>query len=231
VVVFDDLPSDYSSSYRRNLPAEYILDPYFTLFENRAPSGIYRLQDISPDHFFKSEIYKTYYEPQGIKDETGVFCKLDEHRYLLVDMANRLQGKVGIGNIRRLQSIFSMLAALAIKHEELLAITGEAQKLIGAPLDRAFYNFGKDFLSARECEVIQLILKGHSSKSIARLLEISEDTVKVHRKRFHAKLEISSQAELFSLFLEAIALLPLGSDEDPLSYYFSGERTSAGPTR
>ena len=90
---------------------------------------------------------------------------------------------------------------------------------LSAPLDRAFRNFGRDHLSARECEVIQLILKGHSNKSIAQLLEISVDTVKVYNKRFHTKLDISSQAELFSLFLEAISLVPFDADIDPLTHY------------
>ena len=67
--------------------------------------------------------------------------------------------------------------------------------------------------------MVQLILKGHSNKSIAQLLEISVDTVKVYNKRFHTKLEISSQAELFSLFLEAISLVPFDADIDPLTHY------------
>ena len=67
--------------------------------------------------------------------------------------------------------------------------------------------------------MIQLILQGHSNKAIAGLLDISVDTVKVYNKRFHQKLEISSQAELFSLFLEAIALVPFDADIDPLSHY------------
>jgi hypothetical protein len=32
-------------------------------------------------------------------------------------------------------------------------------------------------------------------------------------------LEISSQAELFSLFLEAISLVPFDADIDPLTHY------------
>ena len=58
-----------------------------------------------------------------------------------------------------------------------------------------------------------------SNKSIAQLLDISVDTVKVYNKRFHTKLDISSQAELFSLFLEAIALVPFDADIDPLTHY------------
>ncbi len=91
-------------------------------------------------------------------------------------------------------------------------------------MGRAFRNFGRDHLSKRECEVGQLILKGHSSKSIARLLNISIDTVKVHNKRFHTKLDVSTQAELFSLFLEAISLVPFDTDVDPLSHYYETTR-------
>ena len=42
-------------------------------------------------------------------------------------------------------------------------------------------------------------------------------------KRFHNKLDISSQAELFSLFLEALSMVPLGADLDPLHYYYSSQ--------
>ena len=56
-------------------------------------------------------------------------------------------------------------------------------------------------LTHRECEIAGLILKGHSSKSIARIIEISPGTVKIHRKNIYRKLGISSQSELFSLFL------------------------------
>ncbi|KXK67489.1 LuxR family transcriptional regulator [Pseudomonas monteilii] len=47
------------------------------------------------------------------------------------------------------------------------------------------------------------MLSGCSSKEIARKLEISVETVKVHRKHMYSKLGIKSQSELFSLFLQA----------------------------
>jgi DNA-binding CsgD family transcriptional regulator len=56
-------------------------------------------------------------------------------------------------------------------------------------------------LTPREREIVTLILKGHSSISIAALLSLSPETVKVHRRRIYAKLNISSQAELFRVFL------------------------------
>ena len=95
--------------------------------------------------------------------------------------------------------------------------TANGEVTFSAPLDRAFRNFGKDHLSARECEVA-ITLEGSLQQSIANLLSISLDTVKVYNKRFHQKLEVSSQAELFSLFLECVSLVPFDADIDPLTH-------------
>lgn len=76
--------------------------------------------------------------------------------------------------------------------------------------------FGTSRLSEREAEVAQLILQGHSSKVIARMLGNSPETVKVFRKRIHTKLGLASSAELFSLFLAALCAAPQDCAEDPL---------------
>ena len=75
---------------------------------------------------------------------------------------------------------------------------------VDSRIDELFECFGKPTLSDREQEVIQYVLKGHSSESIGYNLDISLTTVKTHRKRAYAKLEISSQSELLSLFLQSI---------------------------
>ncbi len=51
---------------------------------------------------------------------------------------------------------------------------------------------------------INLVLHGHSTKTVAEKLSISMETVKLHRKHAYAKLEVSSQAELFYLFLDSL---------------------------
>ena len=56
-------------------------------------------------------------------------------------------------------------------------------------------------LTPRESEIVRLILRGHSTESIGLHLAISQETVKVHRKNIYKKLKISTQAELFSLFI------------------------------
>ena len=64
-------------------------------------------------------------------------------------------------------------------------------------------------LSAREREVVALILKGHLSNSIAGQLTIAVGTVKNHRKNIYRKLAIASQAALFARFLRGIGHEPV----------------------
>jgi DNA-binding NarL/FixJ family response regulator len=51
-------------------------------------------------------------------------------------------------------------------------------------------------LSARELEVLQLIVHGKSNKDIAAILQISPNTVSVHRANIMQTLEIHNTAEL-----------------------------------
>lgn len=53
-------------------------------------------------------------------------------------------------------------------------------------------------LSARECEVHDLMVAGCSSEAIALRLGISRHTVKDHRKQIFRKLRVGSLAELFA---------------------------------
>ncbi|GAB3133181.1 hypothetical protein FLX08_23575 [Microbispora hainanensis] len=50
-----------------------------------------------------------------------------------------------------------------------------------------------DGLSKREAEVMELIATGHSNGEIARLLFLSEKTVKNHVNRIYAKLGVDSR--------------------------------------
>lgn len=92
------------------------------------------------------------------------------------------------------------------------------QGAIGLHVEAAMRRFGSSCLSDREAEVARLILQGHSSKVIARLLGNSPETVKVFRKRIHTKLGLATSAELFSLFLAALCAAPEGCVDDPLTH-------------
>ena len=214
--LYDDLPDEFAEDTKNAwFEGAYLLDPFVNLFESGSPDGIYRLQDIAPDNFFDGEYYASYYLQTGLADELGILINLDQEHAIMLSLGIRDSQPSDAAHLSDLQGAMPVMTQLCRKQQS----AGDGQINFSAPLDRAFRNFGRDHLSKRECEVVQLILKGHSNKSIAQLLGISVDTVKVFNKRFHAKLDISSQAELFSLFLEAISLVPFDADVDPLTHY------------
>ena len=70
--------------------------------------------------------------------------------------------------------------------------------------DNSHVRFAARFatLSERELEVMDLVVKGESSKGIARALGISHRTVELHRGHILAKLEVRSVAELIRMAVE-----------------------------
>ncbi len=56
-----------------------------------------------------------------------------------------------------------------------------------------------DHLTHREQEVLSLIVRGHSNKEIARILDISNRTVEAHRASIMEKMQVKSLAELMLL--------------------------------
>jgi DNA-binding CsgD family transcriptional regulator len=61
--------------------------------------------------------------------------------------------------------------------------------------------FGQE-LTPREQEIVGLILEGHPSATIAKRLGIGRGTVKNHRRRLYDKLDITTERELFLLYLD-----------------------------
>ena len=62
-------------------------------------------------------------------------------------------------------------------------------------------------------------------KSIAEKLFISEHTVSLHRKNLYAKLKLTSQAELFSLFIDSLSCFEGNADYDPLEKFLINKIT------
>ena len=129
------------------------------------------------------------------------------------DTIGRLIGEAGSPQaLDTLFMVLSSIASLRELHPVIAAVIrrywAERPSMARVPpdsrIDAAFDNFGKPELSTREAEVIRMVLQGHSSESIGLHLGISVTTVKTHRKHAYAKLNISSQSELLSLFLKTL---------------------------
>jgi two-component system nitrate/nitrite response regulator NarL len=62
-----------------------------------------------------------------------------------------------------------------------------------------------DSLTDRERQILDHLARGESNKAIARALDISHDTVKLHVRHILAKLNLSSRVEAAVFAVEARA--------------------------
>ncbi len=69
-------------------------------------------------------------------------------------------------------------------------------------LDQAVNGFREGDLTPREREIVGLIVSGLSNAQIAREMNIEVGSVKNHRGRLYKKLDISSERDLFRMFLD-----------------------------
>ena len=214
-------PLDRENQINVFVNGAFLLDPFYRAAVDRGISGLHRLSDLAPEGFKKTEYYRSYFKFTQIKDEAGYIVHLDGKQFInislgrlsMVQRFNRTQLTI-LGDIAPIiKSICKMQWGSAEKSEP-----GTSNQLPGQ-LDNALKYFGTTYLTARESQVVQLFLHGHSTKSIAERLGISPETVKLHRKNSYAKLDVSSQAELFYLFIDSLASLTQYSSGDPLVGY------------
>lgn len=174
----------------------YLMDPVYQACRNGADAGVHRLRDIATRAFYRSEYYRSFYRKIRIGDEIAILIPEGRERWLVLSLARRRHRPYYTEADRAtLARAFPVIRAAALRHWG----AGTARVTpAGAGAEDRLSLFGSDRLSLREAEVVQLILKGHSTPTAADALGISPGTVKVHRRHAYAKLNVSSQAELFS---------------------------------
>ncbi len=194
----------------RYLDGAWLLDPFIAHWRAAGGTHVQTLRDVAPDGFRRSSYWKRYYGALKLADEAAIFVELSRGRALFYsiggfDDARRRFARAEVRALRRELPVF---AALNRRHFE--APRAPEAPAPALDLEAAMADFAADRLTDREREVAALILRGHSTKSVAGVMGISPGTVKIHRKHIHAKLNIASQNELFSLFLTTLAQRPRG---------------------
>ncbi|MFO1435651.1 MAG: helix-turn-helix transcriptional regulator [Gammaproteobacteria bacterium] len=178
------------------------LDPFFLACINDRRQGVFRLSAIAPDNFTRTAYYLDFYRRLRMGEEVGVLLPLPEEAGIIVSLeSGAADARFRTIEIEWLSAVFPMLAAAVSQY------WNTRQKKVAkadTSIDGLFAGFGKGVLSNRECEVVRLILQGHSSASIAAQLGIAAGTVKMHRKHAYQKLAVSSQAQLFQRFMSTI---------------------------
>lgn len=182
----------------------YLLDPFYIANRERPATGFFRLADVAPERFKDTEYYTLYFTHYVEQDEVQYNVQLDEARTLCLSLGSRqrfMPEQVSLLEMIRPWVVGLMRQRMFFEGAMVENSPRQAPRWQDN-LEEAMERLGTP-LTARELDVIRLILSGCSNKEVAGKLAISAETVKVHRRHIYAKLNIKSPQELFSLFLKA----------------------------
>ena len=189
----------------RYLAGPYLLDPLYEIAVRDDIPGMCRFRDEVPDRFHSSEYYRLYCERTHLKDEMDFILRVDDASTLVL-VVGRRERRFSKAEVGRLHQIEPIVHAAMQKIWEQSAATGaQRDTAMHDRLTECLQNFGDGQLTQREQETTQLLLRGYSTKAIARRLDIAPGTVMVHKRNLFRKLGITSQYQLFSQFIEALS--------------------------
>lgn len=199
-------PAGRAHYLERYLAGPYLLDPLYQLALRSPKPSLCRFRDELPDRFRSSEYYRQYCERTHLLDEMDFLAEVSERTtvVLVVGRRHRMFTKPELERLELIEPVVQASVRRLWNFWEARRGSGGGNDLVHRRLIRCFERFGEDVLTERERQVSQLLLKGHSSKSIARELDIAPGTVMVHKRNLFAKLDISSQYELFSLLIDEL---------------------------
>lgn len=196
----------YDSDLKHYLNGMYLLDPFYDLFENQNRMGILHFSASSRDDLESSKVFEQYWRQIGFNNEIGGLFEISADRCIHISF------QFNTDDDAVLSSIISLIRATeTILKTAFLMRFGTASEPdagddkqryeIHAKVSETLRDFGKHTLTERDRMLAQLMLKGHSAKNMARLLEISPGTASIHRSNIYRKMAVTSAGELFGMFL------------------------------
>jgi len=190
--------------WNRYIKGAYMLSPFYE-FCMQGKSGFVSLKEIAPEDFYTSAYYEDYFKPSRLVDEVCFIVQgLENYSYLL--SLGRTETLSAFNNrvMAKLKALSPILEAAVKLDDQQRHAERHPQPASHAELKQQLLNYGQDKLTAREQDVMQLLIRGYSSKEAAQVLSISPETERVHRKNIYAKLEVVSQKELLSQLFDDI---------------------------
>jgi DNA-binding CsgD family transcriptional regulator len=218
VFLFDSFRSDEQrSSVTPYLRGTYLSDPFFEACQRAVAPGLYRMEQLLPDHVRNaSGVHLGYVspcvsdKPGVLSEEIGIFAATHNGAYLVLSlMRDAERPPFSETEMDVLREIEPLVRHLLASHWPRLGVAesefSESSARLADRIEVEVESFGSGTLTAREAEVVRLLLRGRSSGAIAEALGISAATVKIHRRNIYAKLNIASQGELFAALLDRLS--------------------------
>ena len=208
--------------YDEYLDNLFLLDPVYRVFKEQAYTGFYDFADLAPEGFFESEVYRRYYRC-NYHYEIGYIFDLGKEGFATLCAAKSL----GFHECEKKFYIAIESLVVSLFKAHILQRSYNHNKVVDTrqeKMEKILNNFGRSILSEKEHEILQLMFRGHSMKSMAHLLSRSIDTIKKHHRAIYDKLNISSQRELFPLLINVLEYKEGSVDRNTLDLHLSDHK-------
>ncbi|EJL30805.1 response regulator containing a CheY-like receiver domain and an HTH DNA-binding domain [Caulobacter sp. AP07] len=203
VLLTEGLDDDLTARARK-ISRDYALEDYadddvFKLHSRGALGSVDWLLQHAGDR--EGKIRLKYFDDMDAAEEISIFRR-QASSTLYVGLSSTAAG-YRPEEVQALLSISPLLVSLVRRHAATVDAGGSNLRLmrerkLGA-LRRILLQHQAG-LTPREADVCAAIVVGYRAEAVAELLGIAANTVATHRKRAYAKLNISSQTELFGIF-------------------------------
>jgi DNA-binding CsgD family transcriptional regulator len=192
---------------KRYLEDYYVYDPFYAHWRTGAQPGVVPLSALAGPEVRRGRYVAEFLRQSVIADELGVLLDDGPGRCLGIFL-DRRERRFTSAEAARMETWFPVLAALHARRRETAAPAPSSPLPTALPPGGPGAALPADLwpdLSARERQLVELVLAGHPSASIARRLGITPGTVKNHRRRIYAKLDITTERELFLGYFEHLS--------------------------
>jgi len=219
--VYDTFQTEKAKQGLANyINSTFILNPAYAAYCGGLNSGVYRIHELSSENSVSSDQYHSLKIRRMPGEELEYITECWPHKmeeiFIAISLPAGEMGEISLLRARSKGGFADTDITLLKTHLPLIEAVYR-QYWIKArcyasidntipPMDYLLKTVFDDQLSTRENQVAALVLKGTSGQDIAEELGISLTTVKTHRKNLYLKLGITTQTELFSLALNALAL-------------------------
>lgn len=210
IYLYDSIESERELLFQRYLITSFQDDPFYQKLVEEKQQGIFTLKDVKTNQLEYQAYYQQFYQQTGWKDELSMLIKIEPSRWVMLYFGYLEEGKrFTQQQVSRLQPYFSIIQALCQQHwhqtefvfaEPVFSATSYSREM-RLSIEQAVGSFGERVLTKREQQIAALLVQGSDTNTISSLLGVTQGTVKNHRKRIYAQLNIASLSELFQLFL------------------------------
>jgi DNA-binding CsgD family transcriptional regulator len=230
--IYHEIPKvAQKSQIDRYLEGPYREDPFYQISLNQPRGQFYRLTDLLGGLLQDSYYYQLYYSGTGTVDEVIFLSRLVDDSVINISLMRKAShGRFEDQEYRFLRNLAPPISALLRSHSQMADFSDRylLEPDIDGVIDHAFTAFGSSLLSPREKSVLELMLRGYGSNTSAEKLGIAKETLRRHRKSIYRKLDVSSQTDLFSLFISCLPYLADAGVGDPLTVYMAPPTERSG---